>query len=115
MTCLILKKHFTEITVLPASGISWDGLFLNFDAGFDAENLRSKTLELRLIANIAHNKRNSDTDNDHCFNGQLYKKTICNRKNKCLSDSFRSILNRFDTTITSWIGFNYVAFIVIAF
>ncbi|MCQ9637949.1 hypothetical protein MP478_01005 [Chryseobacterium sp. WG14] len=74
MTCLILKKHFTEITVLPASGISWDGLFLNFDAGFDAENLRSKTLELRLITNIAHNKRNSDTDNDHCFNGQLYKK-----------------------------------------
>ncbi|MEM1135720.1 MAG: IS5/IS1182 family transposase, partial [Bacteroidota bacterium] len=28
-------------------------------------------------------------------------------------DSFRSLLNRFDTTITSWKGFNFLAFIVI--
>ena len=29
-------------------------------------------------------------------------------------DSFRSLLNRFDTTVASWLGFNYLAFIVIA-
>ena len=29
-------------------------------------------------------------------------------------DSFRSLLNRFDTTLSSWIGFNYLAFITIA-
>jgi hypothetical protein len=29
-------------------------------------------------------------------------------------DSYRSILNRFDTTLASWKGFNYLAFIVIA-
>jgi len=29
-------------------------------------------------------------------------------------DSYRSLLNRFDTTNESWKGFNYLAFIVIA-
>jgi len=29
-------------------------------------------------------------------------------------DSYSSLLNRFDTTIASWIGFNYLSFIVIA-
>ncbi|MFS4416364.1 IS5 family transposase, partial [Maribacter sp. 2307ULW6-5] len=29
-------------------------------------------------------------------------------------DSFRSPLNRFDTTIASWKGFNYLSFIVLA-
>jgi len=29
-------------------------------------------------------------------------------------DSYRSLLNRFDTTLTSWMGFNYIAFIAIA-
>ncbi|EKB58743.1 hypothetical protein HMPREF9699_00532 [Bergeyella zoohelcum ATCC 43767] len=28
-------------------------------------------------------------------------------------DSFRSVLNRFDTTVSSWIGFNYLSFIVL--
>ncbi|MHB1105528.1 MAG: IS5 family transposase, partial [Lutibacter sp.] len=28
-------------------------------------------------------------------------------------DSFRSLLNRFDTTVTSWLGFNYLSFMVI--
>ncbi|MFS4416365.1 IS5 family transposase, partial [Maribacter sp. 2307ULW6-5] len=28
--------------------------------------------------------------------------------------SFRSPLNRFDTTIASWKGFNYLSFIVLA-
>jgi hypothetical protein len=29
-------------------------------------------------------------------------------------DSYRSLLNRFDTTVESWKGFNYLEFIVIA-
>jgi hypothetical protein len=29
-------------------------------------------------------------------------------------DSYRSLLNRFDTTPESWKGFNYLAFMVIA-
>jgi len=110
-----IEKHFAEITdFLQQSGILLDGLFLNFDAGFDAENLRSKALELGIIANIAHNKRNSDAENNHYFDHQLYKERYAIERTNAWLDSFRSILNRFDTTVTSWIGFNYLAFIVIA-
>ncbi|MGL5276836.1 MAG: IS5/IS1182 family transposase, partial [Myroides sp.] len=28
-------------------------------------------------------------------------------------DSFRSLLNRFDTTLSSWMAWNFIAFIVI--
>lgn len=52
--------------------IQVDGLFLNFIAGFDAEKLGLKTLELGITANIPHNKRNSNTDNYYSFH-QLYK------------------------------------------
>jgi len=31
------------------------------------------------------------------------------------TNSFRSLFNRFDTTIASWKGFNFLAFIVIGF
>lgn len=110
-----IENHFAEITdFLQQSGILLDGLFLNFDAGFDAENLRSKALELGIIANIARNKRNSDTENNHYFDRQLYKERYAIERTNAWLDSFRSILNRFDTTVTSWIGFNYLAFIVIA-
>lgn len=67
-----------------------------------------------IIANIARNKRNSDTGNNHYFDHQLYKERYAIERTNAWLDSFRSILNRFDTTVTSWIGFNYLAFIVIA-
>lgn len=110
-----IESHFEEITgFLRESDISLDGLFLNFDAGFDAENLRAKALDLGIIPNIARNKRNSATDNDHYFDQLLYKERYTIERTNAWLDSFRSILNRFDTSVTSWIGFNYLAFIVIA-
>jgi len=42
-----IEKHFAElIDSLYQSSISVNGPFLNFDAEFDAENLRAKALEL---------------------------------------------------------------------
>lgn len=110
-----IEKHFEQITdFLHQSGIPLDGLFLNFDAGFDAENLCKKALELGIITNIAPNKRNSEIYSNHYFDHQLYKERYTIERTNAWLDSFRSILNRFDTSITSWIGFNYLAFIVIA-
>ncbi|RMZ60366.1 hypothetical protein D1632_05355 [Chryseobacterium nematophagum] len=71
-------------------------------------------MELGIIANIAYNKRNSETHNDHYFDHQLYKERYVIEKTSVWMESFRSILNRFDTTTTSWIRYNYLAFIVIA-
>lgn len=109
-----IEVHFEEVTAtLEQADISLDGLFINADAGFDTENLRTKSQSKGIIVNIAHNKRNSKADNDNYFDEQLYKERYAIERTNAWLDSFRSLLNRFDTTITSWIGFNYIAFIVI--
>ena len=44
----------------------------------------------------------------------FYNKRYKIERTNAWMDSFRSLLNRFDTIVASWIGFNYLAFIVIA-
>lgn len=110
-----IEVHFQEVTsVLEQAEISLDGLFMNFDAGFDSENLRKEALSKGIIANICANKRNKKSDeNEHYFDEKLYKERYSIERSNAWLDSFRTILNRFDTTLTSWISFNYLAFIVI--
>ena len=59
-----------------------------------------KGMEIQIEINISTN----------CFYNERYK---IERTNAWM-DSFRSLLNRFDTTIESWLGFNYLVFIIIA-
>jgi len=65
-------------------------------------------------ANICFNKRNGDTDREEYFDQELYNQRYKIERTNAWIDSFRSLLNGFDTTVASWIGFNYLAFIVIA-
>ncbi|MCL1689426.1 IS5 family transposase [Elizabethkingia anophelis] len=110
-----IELHFDEIIdTLQNATISVDGIFMNADAGFDAENLRITCEQKGIIANIAQNKRNSEMDNELYFDEKLYKERYSIERTNAWMDSFRSLLNRFDTTLSSWIGFNYVAFITIA-
>ncbi|KUJ59747.1 hypothetical protein AR687_21315 [Flavobacteriaceae bacterium CRH] len=44
----------------------------------------------------------------------LIEMNILTQSTNAWMDSFRSILNRFGATVASWLGFNYLAFIVIA-
>ncbi|MDR3340033.1 MAG: hypothetical protein LBT25_08115, partial [Candidatus Symbiothrix sp.] len=44
---------------------------------------------------------------------ELYKERYSIERTNAWMDSFRSLLNRFDFTVSSWVGFNYIAFIVI--
>jgi transposase len=109
-----IETHFEQlISTLKQAGIALNGLFLNLDSGFDAENLRTKSASMDIIVNIAHNKRNSGAYNNHYFDEELYKERYAIERTNAWLDSFRSLLNRFDTTITSWMGFNYLAFCVI--
>lgn len=110
-----IEVHFEEVTAtLEQADISVDGLFINADAGFDSQELRDQCERKGIIANIAPNKRNgSSDDNDHFFDEKLYKERYSIERTNAWMDSFRSLLNRFDTTITSWKGFNFLAFIVI--
>ncbi len=61
------------------------------------------------------NKLNGNTvDREDYFGQDLYNERYTVEPTNAWMDSFRSVLNRFDTTIESWKGFNYLAFLVIA-
>lgn len=47
------------------------------------------------------------------FDPLLYKERYKIERTNAWMDSFRTLLNRFETTVTSWKGFNFLAFIVI--
>lgn len=109
-----IQTHFEElINPLIQAGISIDGLFLNADAGFDSELFRNLCSEKGIIANFAENPRNGNNANDYYFDDLLYRERYSIERTNAWLDGFRSILNRFDTSLASWKGFNYLAFIVL--
>lgn len=105
--------------VLEKAGIATEGLFINADAGFDAKGFRQAWQKKGVIANVAFNKRNSGKQNqEYLLDEDLYDERYAIERTNAWVDSFRSLLNRFDTTSSSWKGFNrpatrFLAFIVI--
>lgn len=93
--------------------IPTEGLFINADAGFDAQSFRLACQHKGIIANIALNKRCSKQNQEHLLDEQLYQERYAIERTNAWMDSFRSLLNRFDTTVSSWKGFNFLAFIVL--
>jgi len=65
------------------------------------------------MANIRRNKRGENVDRDDYFDEKLYAERYSIERTNAWLDSFRSLLNRFDRTVSSWKGFSYLAFIVI--
>ena len=109
-----IEVQFEEVmATLEQADIAVEGRFINADAGFDSKELREKCEAKGIMANIALNKRNGNSDNDYYFDEELYKQRYAIERTNAWMDSFRSIINRFDFTISSWKGFNFLAFIVI--
>ena len=98
---------------LESAKIPIQGLFINADAGFDSELFRQACANKQITANVAHNKRNGKLSTDHKIDEELYHERYAVERTNAWIDSFRSLLNRFDTTVSSWKGFNFLAFIVI--
>lgn len=111
-----IEVQFEVVTgALEEADIPVEGLFLNADAGFDSENFRNSCAQKDINANVCFNKRNGNAqDREEYFDQELYDKRYAVERTNAWMDSFRSLLNRFDTTIESWKGFNYLAFFVIA-
>ena len=110
-----IEVQFEVVTAtLEQADITVEGLFLNADAGFDSKDFRASCSKKDIIANICFNKRNGNLDRDEYFDQELYSERYAVERTNAWMDSYRSLLNRFDTTIESWKGFNYLAFIVIA-
>lgn len=110
-----IENQFDEIiNILKQAEIDVKGLFMNADAGFDSQKVRDKCNDREIIPNICPNKRNGNNDNQQLLDEKLYKERYAIERTNAWMDSFRSVLNRFDTTVSSWIGFNFIAFCVIA-
>jgi len=109
-----IEVHFEEIvSTLEDAEIATEGLFLNADAGFDSEVFRAKCESKNIIANVDFNKRRGNKDHDLLLDKKLYKERYSIERTNAWIDSFRSLLNRFDITVSSWVGFNFLAFIVL--
>jgi hypothetical protein len=99
---------------LEKSGIPLDGLFINADSGFDSKIFRVTCAERGIFANVGFNPRNGENNEcEYLLDDELYKERYSIERTNAWMDSFRSLLNRFDVTVSSWEGFNYIAFMVI--
>ncbi len=98
---------------LQKASIPVDGLFINADGGFDAETFRGTCFKHGVIANVDFNSRNGDIHDEYLLDDLLYKERYSIERTNAWMDAFRSLLNRFDTTVSSWKSFNYIAFMVI--
>jgi len=99
---------------LTRANIALDGLFINADSGFDSKEFRQACSEKGIYANVDFNTRNgNNNDEEYLLDEELYKERYSIERTNAWMDSFRSLLNRFDFTVSSWVGFNYIAFIVI--
>lgn len=98
---------------LSSANIWLDGLFINADAGFDSKEFRLACFKEGIFANVAFNKRNRNENEDAILDEYLYQERYSIERTNAWIDSFRSLLNRFDTAVESWEAFNYIAFMVI--
>lgn len=94
------------------ANVRTDGLFLNADAGFDCAALRSFLKNHGIVANIRINKRNGTGNDSIVLDELLYRERYSIERTNAWMDSFRTILNRFDTTLRNWESWNYIAFSV---
>lgn len=95
--------------------IHLDGLFVNADSGFDCKVFRQICINEGIFPNVDFNYRNGENNNneDYLLDEVLYKERFTIERTNAWMDSFRTILNRFDFTTSSWEAFNYIAFAVI--
>lgn len=98
---------------LKSANINTDGLFINADAGFDSKKFRDKCSEYGIIANNALNPRNGNEE--VLFDEQLYVQRYTIERTNAWLDSYRTLLNRFETKVSNWKAFNYITFMIILF
>lgn len=109
-----IDNHLDELfSTLRKACINTDGLFVNADAGFDSKDFRYKCFEYGIIPNTAINPRNGTNDEIIIFDEKLYEQRYTIERTNAWMDSYRTLLNRFETTVSSWKAFNYIAFITI--
>lgn len=100
------------IGTLGGAGIEHRGLFLNADAGFDSKKMRAFFETLEINPNIAINKRNGG-DHDYLLDDELYEGRFVVERTNAWLDGFKSLLVRYETKASNWLGQHYLIFAII--
>jgi transposase len=111
-----IQQLFNEMcTLLEEAGIDLRGVFMNADAGFDAEDLREVCAEKEIEVNIAQNKRNEkEPKEDYVyFDEQLYKERYVIERTNAWMDGFKTLLVRYEVKINTWMAAHFMAFVSI--
>ena len=110
-----IEERIDEIVCqLLDAEIAVDGLFCDLDAGFDGKELRNALISHGIIPNVCPNPRNGgESKEDWLYDEEMYKERWKIERTNAWMDGFKAVLNRFDTTVSSWKGWNFLAFIVI--
>ena len=94
---------------LAASGIRVDGLFINADAGFDSEAFRQVCSRLGIELNVPRNYRGANQiDDDTFFDELMYEQRYAVERTNAWQDSYRTLLIRQDTSLSSWVAWHHL-------
>lgn len=111
-----IKLLFEEMCLLlQDAGIDVKGVFMNADAGFDAQVVREQCEDKEIEANIAHNDRNTSQSEDEYvyFDEELYKKRFVIERANAWIDGFKALLVRYEVKIQTWMAQHFMAFIIL--
>lgn len=111
-----IQALFEELcSLLEEAGIDLRGVFMNADAGFDAEDLRLVCAEKEIEVNIDQNKRSEKQlkENYVYFDEELYKQRYVIERTNAWIDGFKTLLVRYEAKINTWIADHFMAFVVI--
>ena len=100
------------VATLQQAGLTTEGLFLNGDAGFDAEKMRKICYRYGITANIARSKKNRMNANakSYLFDSELYKDRFAVERTNAWIDGFKALLVRYETNAKHWLGLHHLAF-----
>jgi transposase len=111
-----IQELFNQMgTLLEQAGICLKGVFMNADAGFDAEQLRQVCSQKEIEVNIAQNKRNDKQPKEDYvyFDEELYKQRYVVERTNAWLDGFKTLLVRYEVKINTWIAAHLMAFVII--
>lgn len=111
-----IETLFEEMCgLLNQAGIDLKGVFLNADAGFDAEVVKQVCTRKGIEANIDQNKRNTKNEAEQYryFDEELYKRRFVVERMNAWMDGFKALLVRYEVKIKTWMALHFMAFAIL--
>ena len=111
-----IQELFEQMcALLKEAGVDLRGVFMNADAGLDAEVLRAVCAEKEIEANIDLNPRNAQQPQEEyvCFDEALYNESYVVERTPACLDGFKALLVRYEVKINTWMALHFMAFAII--